>query len=180
MLVWSRRNGGIHHIHTTYGALACRYVPSAIGFITLLWWRIVIITFSRISPYVSMAAERSPRDNSAFENRKAQRTLHAFYADAMFAPDILHLRSLVLNGHWLLFATTLVTILVGLSLVGLKAAFIQVTPKRAEWNIAVSAKIGCSLISIYGLLSVTTATILIRLRHRDTGLRWDPVSVADQ
>ncbi len=180
MLEWSRRNGGIDLIHTTYGALACRYVPSAIGFITTLWWRTVVTTFSRISPYISMAAERSPREISGSRNRKAQRTLHAFYADAMFLPDFHHLPSLARNGHWLLFATTLASIIVGVSLVGLKAAFVQVTPKGAEWNIAVSAKIGYSLISIYGLLSVMTASILLRIRHRDTGLRWDPVSVADQ
>lgn len=175
MLVWSRRNGGIHRIYTTHGALACRYVPSAIGFITVTWWRIVITTFSRISPYISMAAERSPMESSGSRNRKAQRTLHAFYADAMFLPDFNHLPSLALNGHWLLFATTLVSITVGISLVGLKAVFVQVTPKGADWNIAVSAKIGYSLISIYSLLSVMTASILIRIRHRDTGLRWDPV-----
>lgn len=180
ILVWSRRNGGIHRVHAVQGALACRYVPPAIGLVTVIWWRTVLTTFSRISPYISMAAKSSPKDSPGLEDRKAQRTLHASYADAMFAPDFFHLSSLALNGHWLLFATTLVSIIVGFTLMGLKASFMQTTPKGAEWNIAVSAEIGYALISIYGLLSVTTAAILIRLRHRDTGLKWDPVSVADQ
>ena len=56
----------------------------------------------------------------------------------------------------------------------------QVSPSENGWKAVISDKIGYTLISIYGLLALLTAVILARLWGRDTGLKWDPVSIADQ
>lgn len=59
VLLRGHRNGGIYHVDTSPDALAFRYVPAAIGTVTVIGWRNVITTFSRITPYISMAAKRT-------------------------------------------------------------------------------------------------------------------------
>ena len=179
VLLWGRRNGGIHQIDTFSDALAFRYVPAAIGAITVIWWRNIVGNYSRITPYILMAAKQATRDEYGSKNRRGQRTLNAFY-DVLFQINFFNPIALISNGHWLLFTNAIVLWIVGVFLVGLKAAFIQTTPTANGWSIEVSDDIGYALISVYGLLIAMTMAILIRSYNRVTGLKWDPVSIADQ
>ena len=180
IIEWARIKGGILHVESTQDYYAFRYAPIVIGSVTTIWRRIIFTTYSRMSPYLSMSAHPNKWNEGQPHRQRTQRILHAYYADAMFAPNMLDIPTLISNGQWLLVAWTFVSSITVFYLMPLKATFIQVTPDRSGWDIAVSNKIGYALISMYGILSIVTLLTMVKLYHRDTGLKWDPVSLADQ
>ena len=180
IIEWARTKGGILHVDTTQDHYAFRYAPVVIGSVTSIWWRTMFTTYSRMSPYLSMSAHPNKGNEGEAHRQRTRRILHAYYADAMFEPNILDIPTLISNGQWLLIVCTFVSLTITFYLMPLKATFIQVTPDRSGWDIAVSNKIGYTLISMYAMLSTVTLLIMVRLYGRDTGLKWDPVALADQ
>ena len=168
------------HVDTTQAYYAFRYAPIIIGSVTSIWWRTIFTTYSRMSPYLSMSALSNKWDVGETNRQRTPRILQAYYADAMFEPAVLDIPTLISNGKWLLTVCTLVSIAIASYLMPLKATFIQVTPGRSGWDIAVSNRIGYTLTSMYAMLSILTLLIMVKLCYRDTGLKWDPVSLADQ
>ena len=175
-----RSKGGILHVDATQDHYAFRYVPIGIGSVTSIWWHTIIVTYSRLSPYISMSAHRNKWNEDEAQGQKTRRILHAYYADAVFEPVLWHIPELISTGRWLLVVCTFVSLAINGLLIPLKATFIQVTPDRNGWDIAFSNKIGYALISMYAMVSMATILIMVKLHHRDTGLKWDPVSLADQ
>lgn len=180
ILQYSQKHGGVFPVESSSSAIAFRFGPAAIGSVTTIWWKVVASNLARLTPYISMAAKRNPVEGNGYGHRKVQRTLNAYYADGLIEPNIFDVASLARNGLWLLFLSCITLIIVTLLLVSLKAAFVQTTPTSSGWDISVSPAIGYALISMYGLLVGTTLAILVRLYNRHAGLKWDPVSVADQ
>ena len=179
IVLWGRRNGGSYHVDKSSDALAFRYVPAATGTVAVIWWRNIVSSYIRMHPYILMAAQQTASNEPGSKSRKSRRTLKTSY-DVLFEPNLFDIKALASNGHWLLSANNFVYNIVGFFIVGLKAAFIQTTPTGNGWNIGVSNRIGYTLIAIYSLLITTTMAILIRLYNRGTGLKWDPVSIADE
>jgi hypothetical protein len=180
LIHWDHKNHGVIDIHTAHNHLAFRYVPTAVGTVTTIWWRTIMTTLSRITPYISMAGKIDPSDKFNTNDRRNLRTLHNAYAYSVFTFSIWDLPGIAANGHWLLFGSALIQMILILYMVPLKATLLQVTPFHSGWNVTVSSPIGYTLIGIYGMLALFTLAVLIRLWNRDTGLRWDPVSIADQ
>lgn len=179
VLLWGRRVGDSYHVDKSSDALAFRYVPAAIGALTVIWWQNIVSNYARMNPYILMAAKQAASDDCRSRNRKGQRTLNGFY-DVLIEPTFFGLEAFAAHGHWLLIANSFVLNIARIFLVGLKAAFIQTTPTADGWSIRVSGDIAYALVTMYSLLITMTLTILVWLYNRDTGLKWDPVSIADQ
>ncbi|KAH0562632.1 hypothetical protein GP486_002683 [Trichoglossum hirsutum] len=83
--------------------------------------------------------------------------------------------------HWL-FSAVLVSVYFPLTFVtSLKSAFLIVVPRNESgWDVRVSQPVTAVLIAIYPYLAVLACVMIIRLWNRSTGLKWDPVSIADQ
>ena len=129
-----------------------------------------------------MAVGKDVQSRHTTKYRRNRRTIHNQYADDRLTLELGMFLSIstVVDGHWLLFVSNLVTSVLTFLLVPLIATFVQVSPSENGWKAVISDKKGYTLISIYGLLALLTAVILARLSGRDSGLKWDPVSIADQ
>ena len=106
--------------------------------------------------------------------RNLSRTLDNTYADAVFGADSLNFWNAARNGHWLLFVAGVIQILMILTMVPLKASFIQLSADDSGWIVTVLPTVGYILLIIYGMLLFFSVVIVVRLWHRETGLRWDP------
>jgi hypothetical protein len=177
MIFLGKQNGNTFHISNSQRHMAFRYVPAAVGTLTTLWWRTVITALGRMTPYISMAAKAKPSLRDGDISRKVHRTLENAYANNIFTLNII---TIAQNGHWLLFISIIVQRLMMLFIVPLKASFLQIVPDSNGWTVIVLPKVGYALISIYGVLFLVTLVMLIRLWDRSTGVKCDPVSIADQ
>jgi hypothetical protein len=177
MIILGHYNQDGFHIHQTANHLAYRYVPAAIGTVTTIWWRTIISTLGRMTPYISLAAQ------SETDGKQIRRTLSNAYAFGNVYADNITIRDMLKiarNGHLLLLTSLYVQRIMVAVIVPLKAAFLQIVADGDGWTIIVLPHVGYALIGIYAILIVLTIGILIRTWNRGTGLKWDPVSVADQ
>ncbi|KAF7889136.1 hypothetical protein EAF00_009436 [Botryotinia globosa] len=83
-------------------------------------------------------------------------------------------------GNWLLFTGRITQLASICTLTSLKAAFVGLVPDESGWVVAISYTAGFALLSLYGVLLIITTAIMIRLWGSESGLRWDPDTLADQ
>jgi hypothetical protein len=164
------------HIHQSNSYIACRYLPVVIGLITTHWWHSMTASFARMTPYI--AAAQSGAWGS--KDRRLQRALVHIYTDHATGGNIL---SLAANGDWLLCIIIIVRTLALYFIVPLKASFLQILVDNnpdSGWRVTVYPEIGHALVAIYSVLIFLTILMWARLWNCDTGVKWDPVSIADQ
>ena len=84
-------------------------------------------------------------------------------------------------GHWKLIAAFVRTVIM-VWIIPLKSALFVGTVDSIEggWEIQFSPNVAKALIVIYALLACSTLALLVNLWGRQTGLKWDPVSIADK
>ncbi|KAF5381413.1 hypothetical protein D9757_009070 [Collybiopsis confluens] len=150
--------------------LAWEYGPMIIAVITKLIWRSVFGALSRMIPFFSLARATGTSE------KKSLRTTYAFVGNSS--------RGALSNHHYLfgVFGWTRRVIL--LALAPLKSAFVLATPYNPETDrcqeFHVSHAIAMILATVYCVLAILGALVLVRLYGRSTGLKWDPVSIADK
>ncbi len=167
-------NGGSFHIRTSRSYMIFRYLPTALGTLTTVWFRSITSTLSHLTPYISLAAEFQQNDDIRL---RVMRTVANRYADNISASNPI---SIAQNRHWLLFSCVCVQFLMEWSIVPMKAALLQVSASDGGWNVLVFNRIGYVLISEYAFLAISTVSILARLWNRETGIKWKPSSIIDQ
>ncbi|KAI9770740.1 MAG: hypothetical protein M1840_002990 [Geoglossum simile] len=153
---------------------ATRYIPTVVGTITTIMWRAIATTLGRMTPYISLAANRNPGRE---HHSRGYRTVTA---DCM-APVRYFTAFEFASRHWL-YSTVAFSVYFPLAFVtSLKSTFLIVVPHgESGWDIRVSQPVTAVLIAIYLYFAVLTCIMVIRLWNRPTGLKWDPVSIADQ
>ena len=174
MIILGHHNTDGFHIHASRNHLAYRYVPVAIGTLTTIWWGNIITTLGRMTPYISMAAPIQPAGRNS--DRVARCLGPTYQIDVPFFKT----KSVAKNRHWLLLIGMITRQVTMLVIIPLKATFIQIVASDNGWTIIVLPKVGYALVSIYATLIFAAIGMLIRLWNRETGLKWDPVSIADQ
>jgi hypothetical protein len=151
--------------------VAIRYSPTTIGMVTKLVWDAIITALVFVIPYILMA---NPNPRQA---NRLRRTLANTYADRLVTSQII---SVARNGHFLLFIGILAQRFVVPLLVPLKGELLQVVPVQGGWIVFVRPKVAYALISIYATLVLIAGCMFFTLRNRETGLRWDVDSPAEQ
>ncbi|KUJ06722.1 uncharacterized protein LY89DRAFT_692331 [Mollisia scopiformis] len=176
IIIFARSKGGnAFHISKTRNHVAYRYVPPAIGTLTTIWWRMIITTLARMTPYISLAAEYEGHHHSP---HRLQRILQNDYAHTIFEP--IDLTSVAASGHWMLFGCLVIQFIIMIVIVPLKAVFIQIVSDDTGWTVIVVRPVGYTLIAIYATLILVTLAVMWTLYNQDTGLKWDPAAIADQ
>jgi Protein of unknown function (DUF3433) len=152
-----------------YGYFMIQILPPLLGTITASLWRSIMITLSRIWPYIASASG----DSSATKRMdSARRTI---LARCFPVPEIY---DMIRNGNGLLMMTWILWIL-STFVLAFKAVLLNTIDWDDYWEANVTAWALYSLLSIYGLLIVGLAALIYCLWELPTGLRWDPVSIAD-
>jgi hypothetical protein len=163
--------------HTAYGNmhLVVRYVPTTVGTLTLVIFRSMRDTFARIQPYISMS--NHPNDLGS----PGTKTIGAFYLPRLFwgkykKKRLLHHR----HQDWLRWAMFWGGLMAA-QITGYKAAlFSASSTSSGTWIITVHNSMAFVIISLYSVVIVLTVMTLIRMTTNKTGLRWDPITIADQ
>ncbi|TGO34301.1 hypothetical protein BHYA_0203g00060 [Botrytis hyacinthi] len=83
-------------------------------------------------------------------------------------------------GNWLVFMGRITQLAIIFTLTPLEGALVGLMPDESGWIVVISSKVGFALLSLYGVLLIITTAIIVRLWGRESGLRWDPDTLADQ
>ena len=147
-----------------------QYLPTICGLLMLIWLFQIQIAVQRISPFIAMSS-MSAKARTEGPLMKAQPTnfllpdLSCFKA----AQPVLGVCRLV---FWLqIFTVPLLTCLYNVYFYG--------DAQTGSWRWTTVQGIAWTLFALYALLSMAILALLVYLRHRRTGLRWDSRSIAD-
>ncbi|RPA87406.1 hypothetical protein BJ508DRAFT_300681 [Ascobolus immersus RN42] len=190
LLVLSNRRSGPFNPGNKYYYLAARYVPTIIGTLTTMLWKTTVLTLVRIAPYISMASDSGAMQRVPRKDRDKRSANFPFIA--------LNVLSFARRRFLITVAAHSVGIL-NIALVPTKSAFIyppqspiyvsildenasikDSAAEASQFSVQVSPVISYLLLAAYGSLFVMIITIFMRLRGRKTGLKWDPISLADK
>lgn len=144
-----------------WGFFATQVLPVVIGTITVLFLKGMALTLSRLSPFILCATS-----NGA----SAGDTILRQYFPGPKLVEAWKKQNFLLLCVWILY-------LAGNVIVAFKAALINATDEK---GLIVTHWALIPLIVIYGLIALVILTVMWTLRGKKlTGLRWDPVSIAD-
>ncbi|ERF68830.1 hypothetical protein EPUS_06274 [Endocarpon pusillum Z07020] len=161
----------VHNVSfsSQYGYFTIRILPPIIGTITASLWRTIVLTVSRIEPFIASASD----DPTVYNwQNSAHRTILAEYFPV---PEIFNM---IRNRNGLLTFTYILWVLSN-AVLAFKAVLLNTTNYDDYWEAAVTFWALYALISIYFLLIVGLVALMWHLRAVTTGLLWDPVSIAD-
>jgi hypothetical protein len=169
---WSKKHNGLWD-YRSFGDnryFTFHYLPALFGMIIVLWLIQIQVALQRIAPFMAMASESTlARSQAAFLD---------LYPTQYFYPKIQYFRARqwVIGGCCIVFWLFLITIPL------LSASFNvrwvdEVSSGMWRW-VAVQGVIW-AVIAFYILLIITLVVLAVYLRRNQTGLKWDPRSMAD-
>lgn len=173
VLYYYENKARIFHIHATASRFTIRYLPSLIGTLSTLIFQSVLVNFARIVPYIIMATPVHPGDKCA----TARQTLLANSFPLFSVFDTIE------NRHFHLLVMAFVRGYLNPLITPMKSTLIH---KRASdqdpelWTISISGTSAKYLMFNYSVLLLIVLGLLVYLWDKRTGLKWDPVSFADQ
>jgi hypothetical protein len=148
------------------------YLPTLLGTILLLWLFQIQIAITRISPFLALSsASQHTRDEGA--------DLPLFQTNFLVPSSLQHFRA----GQTMLGVFALVAWLQVFTLPLLASGFNVYylgSPEQGGWRWIATQGVIWPAIALYTFLLVATVALLIHLhRLQETGMKWDPRSLAD-
>ncbi|MCJ1270143.1 hypothetical protein MMC22_010038 [Lobaria immixta] len=149
-----------------------QFLPPFFAIIIILWLLIIQCAIQRILPFSASSSDYDTEQNS--------KTLHdaALFPTNFLIPNVACFRygEPVLGFCFFSFWVSLFT-------VPLQSALFQTryytNGGEGVWRWTVVRPVGWTLLALYILLVIAVLVLMLRFRHRQTGLKWDPVSLAD-
>jgi hypothetical protein len=172
--VWSLVNTGLWS-YTGFGNgryFIFNYLPTLLGTVLLLWLFQIQIAVTRISPFLALSSPtQKTRDEGA--------DLPLYQTNFLMPTSLQHFRA----GQTMLGVFTLVAWLQVFTLPLLASAFnvyYSGSPEQGDWRWIATQGVVWPAIALYAFLLMATIALLIHLlRLRETGMKWDPRSLAD-
>ncbi|KPI38842.1 uncharacterized protein AB675_5735 [Cyphellophora attinorum] len=169
--VYASRNHGLYDYDgfTTPIYFVFQYLPQLLGTSLILWLFSIEAAIYRSAPYLSMS-----------DVRTQEYVLQDFCATPrnFLLPDLrwFRIREKWLGAAFMVFWITNFTIPL-LSCMYQTQYVTDDGPVRWRWT--ASQAIGWTLVALYALLATAIASLLLRFWRAQSGLMWDPVSLAD-
>ena len=145
--------------------LVARYGPSLTATITSLLFRQTVRDITRMRPYFHMA-DHHGRRGQAFSKQSVGGSYFPFQ-DITLVP---------LSFRW--FCLWSVNIIVT-TLVSAKSVLLGTVQDGMQWKVSVRPVAAVFLIVGYSLMAFVNIAVTLTWWGRSTGLKWDPVSLAD-
>lgn len=157
------------------GWFTVRILPAVVGTVTNALFKATFTGLSRLTPYAKCAGNWvHGRDQRQEQKETVRNSLMGYYFPFLSFRDQLRSGDALLNFGWVVF------ILCG-NVLPLKSSFLNTSDYfDSVWETWVAREYLYPLLSIYFLLVLFSLALLIRTWNWTTGLRWDPVSIADQ
>lgn len=172
--IWSLINTGLWN-YTGFGNgryFIFNYLPTLLGTFLLLWLFQIQIAVTRISPFLALS---SPSQRT----REEGADLPLYQTNFLFPSSLRHFRA----GQIVLGIFTLVAWLQVFTLPLLASAFnvyFLGSPEAGAWRWIATQGVVWPVIALYALLLLSSLALLIHLfRLRETGMKWDPRTLAD-
>ena len=148
-----------------------QYLPTLLAVLALVWLHYVQAAIQRILPFAILAGGGTKATDGVFSNIPLYLTNYLF-------PDLRPLR----YGEYLLGFCSIIFWLANLT-VPLASAIYQTrlysSADSSTWNWTTVQPVAFVLIFLYIILIFALVAIHLRFRARPTGLKWDPVALAD-
>ncbi|KUJ19266.1 uncharacterized protein LY89DRAFT_667247 [Mollisia scopiformis] len=162
-----------HSSHTDM-RFVVRYVPTIVGTITTLMFRSMRDTLARTKPYICMASEPD-RVGS-----RGSKSVGLMFTTGLYWGRGLKKRLSPQHQDWLRWAMFFASIPVA-QITGYKAAlFTASVTSDGKYVLTVHKSMAYVLISLYLVVIILTVMTLVKMLTNKTGLKWDPVTIADQ
>jgi hypothetical protein len=166
------------HIQKSSYRLLAKYLPVVIGSLTATWSRALRQSFTRIAPYALMAAV--PVSSSKSRKDRASRSMHEYSVMSFFDLSPSSIISLIRQGHTMVPLVNITNILTSILLVPFKAGLLQITTDNLGWQVEVIDVFAFILLGLYGMLTFCVVGIFFYFINTQTGLKWEPASLAAQ
>lgn len=172
--IWSSRKKGLLQYDGvgTSRYFIFQFLPQLLAIIIIIWLFTIQSAIQRVLPFsVLSSARRLSQNSSVFDNIPLFRTNFLIPNLAVFrcGEPILGLCSIV---FWLCLFT-----------VPLHSCLFQTryytSDDQGIWLWTAVRPIGWTLVALYGLLTIALLCVMFQFFLRQTGLKWDPVSLAD-
>lgn len=171
---WSLVNTGLWS-YTGFGNgryFIFNYLPTLLGTVLLLWLFQIQIAVTRISPFLALSSPaQSTRDEGA--------DLPLYQTNFLVPSCLQHFRA----GQTMLGVFALVAWLQVFTLPLLASAFNVYylgSPEQGDWRWIATQGVIWPAIILYAFLLLAVVALLVHLlRLRETGMKWDPRSLAD-
>ena len=146
-----------------------QYLPQILASIIVLWLLIIQSTLHRIYPFVALSSGRGSGNSGVLYDAKLIPTNYLI-------PNLTYLRH---GGPWL--AVWAVTFWLAMFTVPLQSCLFQTRyfPDESLWRWTSVQPIAWLLFALYALLILGLGALLLRFSLGETGLKWDPTSLAD-
>ena len=145
------------------------YLPQILSSIIVIWLLIIQKALYRIYPFVALASGRGSGNSGVLYDSQ-------LFPTNYLLPNFSYLRH---GGPWL--ATWTITFWLAMFTVPLQSCLFQARyfPKSGIWRWTSVQPIAWLLFALYFLLILGLLALLLRFSHGETGLKWDPRSLAD-
>ncbi|KAK8130408.1 hypothetical protein PG999_002788 [Apiospora kogelbergensis] len=144
-------------------------MPPVLGTVTSVLLESVVMNLFRIAPYIACAS--SPGGN------KAGKTILRTFFPSPGLRTAVRSREDLTHGNVLLSFSFILHV-ISYTVLAFKSVLLSSTSRRLRAYTTNWAAL--TLLVFYGMVDVHTIWVILYLRDRDTGLLWDPVSIADQ
>ncbi|KAI9856659.1 MAG: hypothetical protein M1813_008806 [Trichoglossum hirsutum] len=146
-----------------YGYFCVKILPPVLGTITTSLWRSTTYTYSRIMPYVLSA--------SGSGDAVCQTILRCYFPIPSIR-DAVQTKNILLVSFWIVW-------ILSCFVIPFKSILLSTANQISHWEAIVTRWAVISLIIIYSFMIIGQAVLTWSLWNIRTGLRWDPVSIAD-
>ncbi|EQL02450.1 hypothetical protein OCS_01839 [Ophiocordyceps sinensis CO18] len=143
-------------------------LPTAVGTVTTTFLRCIVLNLNRLTPFIRCAGGDSTTSADKLGCTAGGRILRWFFPYFSY-------RDAFATRSGLLLGSSLVEF-IALFLLGIKAALLNTAGLR---HVQANGWAALFLLVVYVMLDVHTVWVMCYMRNRTTGLRWDPVSIAD-
>lgn len=167
--VWPSSHNGFLEYDGMKGSryFVFQYLPQLLAMFIILWILIIQSAIHRIFPFITLSAGRDTQNSGVLDDAK-------LFPTNYMTPDLTFFK----HGEPVLGLCS-ITFWITLFTVPLQSCLFQTRYYDGIWKWTAVQPIAWTLSALYLLLVVALLLLLLRFRLHLTGLRWDPVSIAD-
>jgi hypothetical protein len=153
------------HISSENVHMIARYFPAIVGTVTVLLFQQTVREFLRIKPFIAMADQKGKPTPGSIPWKSVSGGFFP-WQDIFVTPGFTSFLSLTMQ-----FLVSFV--------VSLKVALLATQIHNDAWTLTVRTIPAAALVGGYVSMACYNIFITMKLAGKSTGLKWDPVSIAD-
>jgi hypothetical protein len=173
ILIYFQNAARVFHVTKATSRFAVYYLPGVVGAVSTIMLQSVGNSLARMTPFIRLAEGAG---DTASNPNTAEKTLFAPYFPGVPWNIILS------NQEWLLFVCRFTSVVANGVIVPLKGSLLikqSISDVPETYHVTTSRGTGITLSIMFTIVICVLFCVTISTWNRRTGLKWDPVSMAD-